>query len=340
MRTLVLVALAGCSFRQGVVSGLGSGSDASGSDSGPAGWWDPSYAWRVPLTISTTAALATGFQVGFPYDLDATPCETSPTMRDAVRIVFGTTEQARVIDELGAGDEWLWFPLVAPLAAGSSSTGDYWLYCGDSSPPPAPSNPASVFEFYDGFGSGAIDTSVWTVVGSASISNDQLMCGSATGSPAGGENGVVTTTLAFPPSSAVDFIATATGAAADFWAGFQNGSTDTFPYLEWYASGVNTIGPDYRVVGDPTGWFGATTALDTAPHLYGVEYYGASAMYRMADVESATYTDTNAGNMPPATINLRLWNHLAAPAILFQMVRVRQAVNPPPTVTVGAAQRY
>jgi hypothetical protein len=73
-----------------------------------------------------------------------------------------------------------------------------------------PDDPATVFTFYDGFAGSAVDTSVWTVHDTVSVTGGKLVCGGGTN----GDNGIVTTTLAFPADSAIDYIATATSTTA------------------------------------------------------------------------------------------------------------------------------
>jgi len=145
MRAVVLAVLAGCSFHPGA-PGVTSGGDAPVGDappvvdtpivvdaphdaagdvsSHPPNWWDPAWSSRMQLTIvnGSAAALPVGYQIGFAFGLDVAPCAGN---RDAVRIVRGTTDVSRVIDEVGS-PQWTWFPLQASIAAGATST-EYWL---------------------------------------------------------------------------------------------------------------------------------------------------------------------------------------------------------------------
>jgi hypothetical protein len=298
-------------------------------DAAPADWWDPTYRWRIPLTITTTVALPMGYQVGLPLDLDAAPC-AGP--RDAIRIVRMTAERPRVIDEVGA-TEWTWFQLAAPIAAGATST-EYWLYCANPSPAPAPKDPATVFDFYDDFNA-PLDTNVWTSLNGVMVTNGQVVEGSGVR-----DNGIVTKTKTFPAKSAVDFVATASSATnSDWWAGFQNGTMDVAPWLHWYTKDQNAVCPDFLGVSGDTAWYGTDVGLDTAPHQYSVENYGTKSMYRLEDVpvQSHIYAPMSP---PPAMVNVRLWDGSSMTTVSYDWVRVRKAFDPPPTVTAGTPESY
>jgi hypothetical protein len=341
VRAAVLAILGACSFsarsaatgdapREGVAF-----FDApSPLDAAPGDWWDPTYRWRIPLTIQTTAALADGYQVGLALDLDAAPCNGP---RDAIRIVrvsgATATERPRVIDEVGT-TEWTWFALGGALPANATST-EYWLYCANPSPSPAPKDPATVFDFYDGF-TGALDTSVWTSLNAVAVTGGQLVCGGS----GVRDNGIVTKTKMFPAKSAVDFVATASSTtASDWWAGFQNGTADVAPWLHWYTKNQNAACPDFLGVSTDQPWYGTDVPLDTAPHQYSVENYGTKSMYRLADVpvQSHIYAPMSP---PPAMVNVRLWDGSDMTQVSYDWVRVRKAVDPPPTVTAGTPQTY
>src|SRR5665647_206364 len=246
-RATLLVALAGCSFQLAPPANLTDADvrldvvfmdDPSPAASAPADWWNPSWRWRMPLTIYNTSAtmLAAGYQVGLVHDLDAAPCTGG--LEDA-RIVRGT-EIVRVIDKVGTV-EWTWFPIQAPIAAGATAT-DYWLYCGNPTPTPAPSDPRQVFTFYDDFSEATLDTTLWTTMNTVALSNGKLIAGGTTVT----DHGIVTKTLTFPKNHAVDFIAIASSAtASNFWAGFQIGTQDVAPWLHWWSRLGSSICPDF-----------------------------------------------------------------------------------------------
>ncbi len=331
MRWACAVVLAACSFRHGAAFAPGSDVDAPGIDVS-RGWWNPAWRVRLPITISnpSTGALAAGYQIGLRYDVGAAPCTTN---RDDIRIVYGTAERARVIDEVGP-PEWTWFPLAAALPAGATSTGEYWLYCGNPAPSPAPADPAQVFDFYDGFDEAVLDLAVWTKQNMAVLGGGVLTCGGGSSN----DSGIVTTTPTFHANHAVDFVATATSTtASDFWAGFQLGTADVQPWLHWWTEFHTSINPDFQATSNSTYWAGATIALDTSPHFYGVENYGTSSMYRYDDEPHDSHVyDVS----PPDPLSVRLWEGDKASTVKYDLVRVRPAVDPTPTATIGAPENY
>jgi hypothetical protein len=332
MRAWAVLVCCSCSFRHGIGPGDGQNVIVDLAPPVDALWWNPAWRSRMPVAITNNAAgqLPAGYQVGLAYDLDAAPCTSN---RDDIRIVRDNVDIERVIDEVGTV-EWTWFPLAAAIDP-SATANDYWLYCGNPSPTPAPSDPKMVFDAYDGFDT-TIDTSVWTKQNTTSVVNGQLVCGG------GGQtdNGVVTKTRTFSANHAVDYVATASSAtASDWWAGFQIGTMDVAPWLHWYTLNPNAVCPDFLGVATDTPWYGTDIPLDTAPHFYSIENYGTKSMYRREDVpvQSHVYAPMQP---PPAQVNVRLWNYSDSTSVTYDWVRVRQAIDPPPTTTVGAPETY
>jgi hypothetical protein len=353
MRALAAVFLAGCSFQHGA----GLGTDATGGDDGPraidahvdaadasslippdaaadgpthaADWWNPAWGYRMKLTVTNGAAtaMATGYQVGLALDLDLAPCTGS---RNAVRIVYGTTEIPRVIDEVGTV-EWTWFPLQAPVAV-AGATSAYWLYCGNGAAAAAPSDPATVFDFYDDFPGTSLGAA-WTAQGAVTVAASQVTIGNG--------NSGIHSNATFGANTAIDFIASATANAVSnpyWWAGYQANFSTTVPWVIWHArNGASQIHPSVFETGG-TAWDGTSVALDTSPHLYGVEHYGDSAAFRQAD--AIVQTRTYGASMAATSFNLRLHNYSSGGSVSFDMARVRKAVNPAPAVAVGAVETY
>jgi hypothetical protein len=352
MRVLAAVVLAGCSFHTNAATTTGDAAPDTSlaidarSDAPPdatvtiddappdalvlpADWWNPAWHSRIKLTVTNNAAtgMARGYQVGLQLDLDAAPCTGS---RDAVRIVYGMTEVSRVIDEVG-GDEWTWFPLQAAIASAASD--DYWLYCGNAAPMPAPSDPTMVFDFFDGFDGAALGAA-WVSQNTVTVSG-----GSVTIASNGTGGGAIHSTATYGANTAIDFLATAsTGAASDpyWWGGYETNFAVTQPWDVWYSDGsaANKVHPsEYD---SNRQWNGTAVGLDTAPHIYGVEHYGTSGAYRMADaiVDSHTFTGT------VGALNIRLHNYNSGGSISFDWARVRKAVSPAPSVATGTVETF
>lgn len=327
MRVAVLLACAACSFRSGQL--VGDGGTPTGDtqqityDGPPSDWWNPAWMSRMRLSIQDPVALPMGFQVGFAHDLDAAPCTGS---RDGARIVHGMTEIARVVDETPNGT-WIWFALAAPIAAGATST-EYWLYCNNPSATPAPSDPTAVFDLYDDF-SGASLSSRWAVVGAVSV---------ASGVATLPNNTTFHSTATYPPGTATDFIMApqGTGTSMYFWGGFQNGTGTSGPWMIWNTRNEAGIHPEVDDLSQITA--GALTPYDTSFRLYGVENYGGSSMYRIAN---ASVAKLGHQQDVAASISVRFDNYNSgSSSVQVTMARVRKAVDPPPTVTLGPVETF
>ena len=323
MRSLALAGVLGCTFQP---SPMTAPRDA-GSD-----WWDTAWTERIPLVIenASSAALGAGFEVGFAFDVTAAPCASTGSAHHDIRIVNGTTDLPRVIDEVGP-PVWIWFRLDAALAAGSS-VGGYDLYCDNPAAGSASADPATVFDFYDPFETLG---SAWLPGNDTTVTDGVLVC------PGNSTNSGVASVMTFPADgTAVDFVATATGANRFWWGGFQNGTNDLQPWVLWYAN----MDPQHMAASlapaNPAPiQNGSEVPQDTFAHLYGVELYGQLAMYRFGDTPVTTI---DIGSSPlPATFAVRLWNGGGGTnaTIDFGSVRVRHAANPPPTVETGSAEQ-
>ena len=319
----------GCSFQGQPVSGKAT--DAGGADAGaPAGWWNPAWPIRVPITITdaSTAALGSGYQIGFADSASASACPPVSATDDDLRIVFGTTELARAIDAV-TPQPWIWFKLAAPLAAGATSSNEYWVYCGNPSPPPPIGGAAQVFDFYDGFAT--LDQSVWTVANTPTVSGGGLNCGA-------NNTGIVAKSPTSTVNHAVDFAASAqtpTSAGQTWWGGYQNGTGDVQPWAIWYALMQDTIMPSSDAGMERNG---TTVVLDTTFHIYGVESYADhSMMFRHEDAPYQPYAPDPQTMVPPM-LDVRLWNNSPSGSITFAWVRTRQAVTPSPSVALGGPE--
>ena len=329
MRGLAFLALAACGYRTGV-AGPDLAPDATADSGPPADWWDPAFHWRMRITIAngSTSPLDMGFQAGLVLALDAAPC-SGP--RDAIRIIHAGAELDRVIDELSP--QWTWFAIAAAIPAGASS-GDYFLYCGNLSPTAAKHDPQQVFAFYDDF-PGTSLSSLWQTQNDVTVTGGAAQVGGV-----GKLDSGLLTSRTWTPGHAVDYIAqVATPAAADFWAGFQSGFPDQPPWIQWWSQSPPAMRPDYAYTPtDPNEFLGNNVTLDTAPHLFGVEYYGAASAYRHDGPIVEHHVHAQAAT-PPA-LNFRLHNHSSSNLVRYSLARVRLAVDPPPSVTAGAPETY
>jgi hypothetical protein len=122
-----------------------------------------------------------------------------------------------------------------------------------------------------------------------------------------------------------------------FWGGFQNGTATAAPWTLWNTRNEAGIHPE---IDDGQGGTAVGNAIvfDTSPRMYSVEEYGAASMYRLADVPVETIVHTH---VIAASISVRFDNYSSGSNTMqVDMARVRHAVNPPPTVTIGPAQTF
>ncbi len=320
-----LLVLAACSFRHGNAVSDGSvGVDASDASGGDGSGSSAGY-WQIDLTITNgaTTMLATGFQIGFAIDLDSAPCNGD---RDHVHVWWHGGDVTRTFDELGSGNEWAWFPLQAPIAAGATST-EYSVTCLDPARAPS-SDPTMVFDFVEPFA----NLDQWTTQRSPTVSAGVVTL------PA--NDGTILSMTQWAPDHAVDFwLRVGDAAANDVWGGWQDQVADQRPWLIWYT--FNTPNKIYPSFCDATAnpcTNGPTAAvtqqpLDTAWHFYGVENCGdTTAQWRLANVVVQTMALANY----TGSHRVRLDNFNTNAAVEARDLRVRQAACPLPTVVVGS----
>jgi hypothetical protein len=292
-------------------------------------WWDPTYKKRQQLTVTAPAAVPSGFQLGWPLDVEAL---IGTGNWDQIRIVRYTSswqEMVRVLDANGTDREWSWIKLAAPIAANGTDT-TYWLYYDNASPGSAMNDPGLVFDFYDPFASSTIGAA-WSTQGNVSLTGELLLHGGAS----------VHSVAHYNVGQAVDWTIRMPTFDFRFWCGFQidNGTTgfnDDAPWLIWIARGPNLfIWPEYNDAA-AVNFTGANVQFDTtAFHIYGVERLADRVVYRYDDLEAQEYM------MPPVSTALvaRMANETANP-IHSNMMRIRKSVHPYPMVTLGPLETH
>jgi len=333
VRAAALLLVGACSFQAGKAAiltggdGPGPGSDAAGSDatgSGSDAAGSGSASWSMSLTITNNASgsLAAGFQVGFQVDLDAAPCAGD---RSSVHVRRGGTDIVRSIDEIGTGNEWVWFPLQASIAAGAVST-EYTLTCLDPAGA-APSDATQVFDFVEPFN----DLNAWSTRSSPTVSGGVVTLPQS--------DGMIMSSATYSSNHAVDFWLVVGDPTTNIvWGGWQDTTSDVRPWLIWYTvSNPNKIFPSFcdsttnpctngPLAGAPL------EPLDNQWHFYGVENCGnTTAVWRLGNAVIHTATIANYSG----SHRLRLDNYNTAATVQGKGVRVRQAACPAPTTVVG-----
>lgn len=252
--------------------------------------------------------------------------------------VFGPSgERARVLDALAAGRMELCFRLERAIAAGASDDG-YSLHYGAPDAGAPPSNPAAIFDFWEGF-DGPLDTTRWLVNGAPTVSGGNLVL------PKGGEPGVTTTAAndGLPGAASLDIRAkvddptSAPSASKGFyyWFGFQHtGDFGEFePWTIFIARGKGSVEAEHKTAtGTCTGGCDQTAVAQTSAfRIYRVNRHDAvDFLYDDGTTFSATGSN---GDM-----SVMLRNYLVTSDVEIDWVRARPLVFPEPTATLGPEQ--
>ena len=126
-------------------------------------WWDPGWQYRQRIDLSAgTAAAPGGYSVPITFDHAAlVTADLARSDGDDLRVAqwdgSSWIELDRILDEESSWDTattTVWFRSIDPVAASSNDT--YWLYFGNATPPPPPTDPEAVFALSEDFESGTL----------------------------------------------------------------------------------------------------------------------------------------------------------------------------------------
>lgn len=315
----------------GAAGGSAGGAADAGTDAGVLDppWWNASWTQRAQLTITNNASapLPAGFQVGWPFPIEALLGSGSS---EQIRIVRWSganwSEQDRVIDVPGPNLQWMWLRLVAPVATTDTS---YWVYWGNPTAAAAPASSSAVFDFYEPFQGGMINAAwVQNPLASVTVAGGEAQLGT---------NESLRLAIPYGDNTAVDIRARQPVYAGRWWMGFQAANTfsDTHPWNLWIARNTTSpaqIWPEWTEDQSPI-LEGPRRAMPTDQHLWGVDRVGPRTLYRYDDV---VVHELDAG-VTLGTLNVRMTNQ-SLQTVFIGMVRVRATVHPYPTVTRGPTQ--
>ncbi|MGH2620903.1 MAG: hypothetical protein ACRDHG_10095, partial [Anaerolineales bacterium] len=128
------------------------------------GWWDPNYAFRQQLTVSTGAlGLSTGHEVAITLDHAAlVAAGKSLSSGDDARLAYfngaAWVQLDRVRDPLtswNSGSTKLWFAVAGPILP-SSSDNNYYLYYDNPAAGAPPADLDAIFNLADDFEDGSL----------------------------------------------------------------------------------------------------------------------------------------------------------------------------------------
>jgi hypothetical protein len=302
------------------------------SDAGPrTDWWDPMYPVRFPILITTSTALPSGYQVAVVTDLDAAPCMATGE-RASVRIARAdsTADLPRVIEAAGGMDERIWFKL--PAAQAASGPSGYYLYCGASAPTMPQSSPSLVLDYHDGFEGNALAAG-W-LIGGIGMSGATMVTNGEVSIPAGRS---IYRSLPIGPAHILEFQMRKAATSGQYWGGWQNGTGYTAPWMVWIARQPNAIHPELFGNGDAGYSVGSDVSINTAVHAYSIEYQSDRAYYR---IDGGAESSLGFAQALAQQMGIRFENYDSNAAMPVRDVRVRGAVRPAPTATLGAMEPY
>ena len=242
----------------------------------------------------------------------------------------------------------LWLALAQPIAAGASDT-SYSILYGDPTATSPPSDPATVFPFYDGFDSGTVPSSaLWTInpptggptVGSGNLTLHQNL---QEGITSGTMDTVLTLSVLewrsrmTAPSSAGQVTSNGT---FWWWIGFQDTFTPADPWIIWVQRNGNPVDvhgerkiSTSSVCASGCSTAAVTPAVDSSYHWYRIERDANETrwFYDGAQVMGSPVGDANNMDHP-----VMLRNYAVTSDLLVDWIRARALASPEPAVTVGA----
>jgi hypothetical protein len=297
----------------------------SGGSSSPL----PGWAYRKPITISTSSQALTNYQVSVTLDT-AFLISTNKMRSDCGDIRFTDSDASTLLNywlESGCNSAstkiWVKVPSIP-----TSTTKTIYVYYGNLSAT-SQSNGTSTFEFFDDFDDGVFDTNRWGVYGSAG-SNES---GGILNTQGSGEGLVYSKWYPTSTGSYVfRFKIGGTGYSnASYTIGQQGGeTTNTILDVFYGLSGT------YYYSGGWTGSRSRTSRSVTTGDIVDVQYtVGTSTWYFYLN-GSLLDTLTQAVNCPSAGIGFRTYS--TTEYIKVDYVFVRKYNSPDPTASVGTEE--
>ncbi|MDX9702033.1 MAG: PEP-CTERM sorting domain-containing protein [Candidatus Auribacterota bacterium] len=144
-----------------------------------ASCWDPSYTYQAAIGISTGSAISSSYSLHINLDLDDLFAQgkVRPDFED-VRIVYfdgvSYIDLDRHIRQASSGYD-IWFPIQTAKGANDTSSGEYFVYYGNSSAIDAPKNYNNIYLFYDDFNGSSIGSQWYGNTSYYSVSNGMLV---------------------------------------------------------------------------------------------------------------------------------------------------------------------
>jgi hypothetical protein len=292
-------------------------------------WWDTDWLHRRRIFIQnvSTTVIDQDFPVGLVQDMEE--LTTGGGGYSQIRIIHhnpvtgAPMEMTRVIDDTAGTDEMLWLPLWETLTP-TDTVSHYWIYYGNDSPSSSPpSDPNDLFTFHAPFS--ATDNRL-EFNGTATVGSGKLTL-------AANSNIRTLSPYRWGTGYACDFMMEVPSHDNRYWGGFQrvNDFLDDEPWIIWIARNATAdIAPEFLNDGTGVPDVGTAVTVPTAPRIYSVERFPTATVYRFehAQIDRLTHPSYT------TALQVRLANE-SSNNILFDWMRIREAVDPPPTATLG-----
>lgn len=335
----------GTGGQAGAPGGQGAGGGAGGAPvTGNPPWWDGAWANRRPIAIDASGReLPAGLHVEVVFQREKVLGEGEGD--SSLRVLrFSEASQTwgerpRVVESAPLGGTRLWFSLDPQDAPGGQS---YWLYAGNAAAAEAPDDPATVFEFYESFNDGDLDPDRWSKLGDIELSGGLL------GLRGGPEDASIASRQLFAVGRAFDAAARLTEIAESgqrFWLGFQREGDfeNESPYTVWFSDNTFQAWPFTNVAAEaPEFEFsGDRYPIGNEMTFYTLERYDDHVMVSLDGAARTRWPLSADADQGPfdGPLALRFQLAFGPPSLLeFDFVRVRVAVDPPPSVALGEAE--
>lgn len=296
--------------------------------------WNSNYQYAKRITVSTGAAAVTNTYTVSIENLDTAALVTDGKMRndgaDAndLRIVYFDsssstwTELDRDVVNFNTTTTSIRFKLQTNIDASSTDNNYYLFYGYTSETSSPPSNKTNVYTFWDDFNDNSIDATKWTTSEAVAESGGILIIGTTALSKARGAtllNGAVfEAKLKWSSASTSPYV----------YGGFTNSGVTKYLFLSqrnWsvYNKNIATTTTN-SVIADPLNW-----------HTYKIQWESnTNGQYFIDDVIAATHTT----DVPSENLGAYFCVVTNGYYLYVDDVKVRQYVNPEPTVSLGNEQ--
>jgi cellulose synthase/poly-beta-1,6-N-acetylglucosamine synthase-like glycosyltransferase/ActR/RegA family two-component response regulator len=301
----------------------------------PSDWWDTTYKYRQPITITAGSAdVPSNYSIRLEFNHDSLAPAKSLSNGDDVRIVYWTgsewNELDRRLDDQSSWDSettQIWFSTQASINATESDT-DYYLYYGNSGAGTPPTNWKNIFLFYDDFNDGIFDsTDRWTCTmgtctesgGSLTLNSDERLLANA--------SYAIGTDTRWEARTALG------GSGLDTYFNYWNAGTASYfdgDFICFWSDGTGHQAENQADWSSTS--YNFTPSSPTSQHLYAFNREGSASVRYFQDTNELTNTTSD---VPTGNLRAFIWNDGTGYDQVVDFVRVRKCVSTEPSASPG-----